>query len=79
MHSGFEWLTDQCPELLQAGADKLEQVAHDKLESGKPITQDDASRISSAETQVTGQRVKGGLSAQAQSAAAKAKQAGLTE
>ena len=64
---------------MQAGADKLEKVAADKLESGEPITQDDANRISSAESTVTGQRVKGGLAAQAQSAAAKAKQAGLSQ
>ncbi len=55
----------------------MSRVAADKQATGEPITHADAARIHSAEVQKTGGAIPGGLAAQAQSAAAKAEQAGL--
>lgn len=63
--------------MLQSAADKLAQVTSEKQGSSAVITNNDANRISSAESKLTGGRAKGGLAAQAQNAAVKAQQAGL--
>lgn len=62
---------------MQSSAEQVAKVAEDKLATGEPINKDDAARIHSAEVQKTGGAIPGGLASQANSAAAKAEQAGI--